>query len=119
LCVDFRLVNDCVSKFSYPSPRIDDAIDALSGAKYFSTVDLKSGYYQIPVAKEDRPNTAFFFPGGGLWQFKRMPMGLYNSAPVFERLMEQVLTGLTWKICLVYLDDIIIFSNSLEKHAKL
>jgi hypothetical protein len=77
-----------------------------------------SGYYQIPVAKEDRPNTAFSFPGGGLWQFKRTPMGLSNSAPVFERLMEQVLTGLSWKTCLVYLDDIIIFSNSFEKHMK-
>ena len=96
-CIDFRLVNDCVSKFSYPLPKIDDTIDALLGAKYFSTVDLKSGYYQIPVAKEDRPKTAFSFPGGGLWQFKRMSMGLSNSASVFERLMEQVLTGLTWK----------------------
>ena len=99
-------------------PRIDDTIDALSRAKYFSTIDLKSGYYQIPVAKEDRPRTAFSFPEGSLWQFKRMPMGLSNSAPVFERLMEQVLTGLTWKSCLVYLDDIIIFSNSFEKHMQ-
>jgi hypothetical protein len=70
------------------------------------------------VAKEDRPKTAFSFPGGGLWRFKRMPMRLSNSAPVFERLMEQVLTGLTWKTCLVYLDDIIIFSNSFEKHMQ-
>jgi hypothetical protein len=64
---------------------------------------FKIGYYQIPVAKEDRPKTAFSFPGGGLWRFKRMPMRLSNSAPVFERLMEQVLTGLTWKTCLMCL----------------
>jgi hypothetical protein len=65
-----------------PLPRIDDTIDALSSVKHFSTADLKSGYYQIPVAEKDRHKTAFSFPGGGLWQFKRMPMGLSNSAPV-------------------------------------
>ncbi|CAC5413343.1 unnamed protein product [Mytilus coruscus] len=117
-CIDFRSVNLLVLRPSYPLPRIDDTIDPLSGSKFFSTVDLKSGYYQIPVAKEDRPKTAFSFPGGGLWQFKRMPMGLCNSAPVFERLMETVLSGLTWKICLVYLDDVIIFSKSFEEHMK-
>jgi hypothetical protein len=68
------------------------------------------------VAEKDRHKTAFSFPGGGLWQFKRMPMGLSNSAPVFERLMERVLSGLTWKTCLVYLDDIIIFSRTFENH---
>ena len=117
-CIDFRAVNLLVLRPSYPLPRIDDTIDSLSGSKFFSTVDLKSGYYQIPVAKEDRPKTAFSFPGGGLWQFKRMPMGLCNSAPVFEQLMETVLSGLTWKICLVYLDDIIVFSKSFEEHMK-
>ena len=117
-CIDFRAVNDVTVKDSHPLPRIDDTLDALSGAKFFSTADLRSGYYQIPVKVEDRPKTAFSFPGGGLWQFKRMPMGLSNSAPVFERLMEKVLFGLTWKICLVYLDDIIIFSRSFEEHVE-
>ena len=117
-CVDFRAVNECVLKNSHPLPRIDDTLDALSGARYFSNVDLKAGYFQIPVAEKDRPKTAFSFPGGGLWQFKRMPMGMSNSAPVFERLMEKVLSGLTWKICLVYLDDIIIFSKSFESHIE-
>jgi hypothetical protein len=59
--------------------RIDDTIDALSGAKYFSTVDLKSGYYQIPVAKEDRPKTAFSFPGGGLWHYLLLSLKSYTS----------------------------------------
>ncbi|CAC5386872.1 unnamed protein product [Mytilus coruscus] len=117
-CIDFRSVKLLVLRPSYPLPRIDDTIDSLSGSKFFSTVDLKSGYYQIPVAKEDRPKTAFSFPGGGLWQFKRIPMGLCNSTPVFERLMETVLSGLTWQICLVYLDDVIIFSKSFEEHMK-
>ncbi|CAC5414109.1 unnamed protein product [Mytilus coruscus] len=92
-CIDFRSVNLLVLRPSYPLPCIDDTIDSLSGSKFFSTVDLKSGYYKISVAKEDRPKTAFSFPGGGLWQFKRMPIGLCNSAPVFERLMETVLSG--------------------------
>ena len=109
-------MNDITVKDSNSLPRIDDTIDALSGAKYFSTADLKSGYYQIPVAEKDRHETAFSFPGGGLWQFKRMLMGLSNSASVFEKLMERVLSGLTWKTCLVYLDDIIVFSRTFESH---
>ena len=68
------------------------------------------------MAEKDRYTTAFSLPGGGLWQIKRMLMGLSNSAPVFERLMEKVLSGLTWKTCLVYLDDIIIFSRTFESH---
>jgi hypothetical protein len=90
--------------------------DRTFGAKYFSTADLKSGYYQIPVAEKDRYTTAFSLPGGGLWQIKRMLMGLSNSAPVFEILMERVLSGLTWKTCLVYRDDIIIFSRTFDSH---
>jgi hypothetical protein len=115
-CIYFRGVNDIKVKDSHPLPRIDDTIDAISGATYFSTADLKSVYYQIPVAEKGRHKNACSFPGGGLWQFKRMPMGLSNSAPVFERLMERVLSGLTWKTSLVYLDDIIIFSRTCENH---
>jgi hypothetical protein len=74
-CIDFRGVNDITVKDSHTLPRIDDTIDALSGAKYFSTTDLKSEYYQIPVAEKDK--TAFSFQGGGLWQFKRItPLSL-------------------------------------------
>ena len=65
------------------------------------------------MAEKDRHKTVFSLPGGRLWQSKRMPMGLSNSAPVFERLMESVLSGLTWKTCLVYRDDIIIQSQEI------
>ena len=68
------------------------------------------------MAEKDRYTTAFSLPGGGLWQIKRMLMGLSNSAPVFEILMERVLSGLTWKTCLVYRDDIIIFSRTFDSH---
>lgn len=94
-------------KDSHPLPRIDDTLDALSGAKLFSTLDLNSGYWQVGITPEDRPKTAFSFPGGGLWQFSVMAFGLCNASATSEQLMEKDLNSLSWKMCLVYLDDII------------
>lgn len=113
-CVDFRQLNDVTQKDSHPLPRIDDTLDALSGAKFYSTLDLKSGYWQVGISEADRPKTAFSFPGGGLWQFTVMAFGLCNAPATFERLMEKVLHGLSWKVCLVYLDDIIVFSKDFQ-----
>ncbi|CAG2240186.1 unnamed protein product [Mytilus edulis] len=115
-CIDFRAVNLLVLCPSYPLPRIDGTIYSLSGSKFFSTVDLKSGYYQIPVAKEDRP-TAFSFPGGGLWQFKRMPMGLCNSAPVFEQLMETVLSESRRSVSSRWFDVLASYDFKIEHRA--
>ena len=114
-CVDFRLVNDLLVKDSYPLPRIDDSIDALRGSQWFSTLDLQSGYWQLPMDPKDKDKTAFITPFG-LYQFKVLPFGLASAPATFERLMEKVLSGLHWEICLVYLDDIIIFSRSFEDH---
>ncbi|KAK3108932.1 hypothetical protein FSP39_019065 [Pinctada imbricata] len=111
-CLDFRKLNACTIKDSQPLPRIDDTLDALSGAKWFSTLDCKSGYWQVSLAEKDRPKTAFSIAGGGLWQFTVMPFGLCNAPATFERLMEYVLAGLSWVKCLVFLDDIIVFSKS-------
>ena len=116
-CVDYRALNSATTKDSYPLPRIDDTLDALSGAQWFSTLDLKSGYHQVPVAPEDRPKTAFS-SGSGLWQFRILPFGLCNAPATFERLMETVLSGLHWKALLVYLDDVIVFGNSFEDHLR-
>ncbi|GBM61026.1 Retrovirus-related Pol polyprotein from transposon 297 [Araneus ventricosus] len=102
-------------KDSYPLPRIDDTLDALNGSQWFTTLDLKSGYWQVEVRPEDREKTAFT-TGQGLWQFKVMPFGLCNAPATFERLMETVLRGLSSEACLVYLDDIIIVGRTFEEH---
>lgn len=113
-CVDYRALNDVTVKDSYPLPRIDDTLDALVGARWFSTLDLKSGYHQVEMAEEDKPKTAFSF-GQGLWQFNVMPFGLCNAPGCFERLMERVLDGLQWRTALIYLDDVIVYGGTFEE----
>ncbi|GBN26385.1 Retrovirus-related Pol polyprotein from transposon 297 [Araneus ventricosus] len=114
-CVDYRKLNKITIKDSYPLPRIDDTLDALNGNQWFSTLDLKSGYWQVEIQPEDKEKTAFT-TGQGLWQFKVMPFGLRNAPATFERLMETVLRGLTSEACLVYLDDIIIVGRTFQEH---
>ncbi|GFU60160.1 retrovirus-related Pol polyprotein from transposon 412 [Trichonephila clavipes] len=116
-CVDYRKLNDVTKKDSYPLPRIDDTLDTLSGHKWFSTLDLKSGYWQVEIHPEDREKTAFT-SGQGLWQFKVMPFGLCNAPATFERLMETMLKGLTFEACLIYLDDVIIGGRTFEEHLQ-
>ena len=96
-CVDYRRLNSATVKDSYPLPRIDDSIDALSGSCWFSTLDLASGYWQVEVEEKDRPKTAFT-TGSGLYQFTVMPFRLCNAPATFERLMERVLSGLPWEV---------------------
>ncbi|KAG5891946.1 hypothetical protein JTB14_002222 [Gonioctena quinquepunctata] len=114
---NYRQLNNVTKKDSYPLPRIDDTLDTLAGSTIFSTLDLKSGYWQVELAQEDREKTAFTI-GSGLWQFTVMPFGLCNAPATFERLMETVLKGLSWNTCLVYLDDIIVVGRSFEDHVK-
>jgi len=113
-CVDYRKLNSKTVKDSFPLPRIDGILDQLSGNTWFSTIDLKSGYWQIKINSKDREKTAFSI-GNGLWQFTVMPFGLCNAPATFQRLMEKVLHGLLSKICLVYLDDIIIFGKNFNE----
>ena len=116
-CVDYRKVNEVTVKDSYPLPRIDDSSDTLSGSKWFSTLDLQSGYWQVEMVEEDKEKTAFA-TGIGLFHFHAMPFGLCNSPATFERLMERVLSGLHWQICLVFLDDIIVYAGTFEEELK-
>ncbi|GFX09598.1 retrovirus-related Pol polyprotein from transposon 17.6 [Trichonephila clavipes] len=116
-CVDYRRLNDVTKKDSYPLPRIDNTLDTLAGNTWFSTLDLKSGYWQIELHPDDKKKTAFTM-GQGLWQFKFMPFGLCNAPTTFEHLMKTVLEELSYEACLVYLDDIIIVGRSFEEHLK-
>ena len=100
-------------KDAYPRPKIDDSFAQLSGIKDFSTLDLNSGYWQVEVAEHDREKTAFA-TRKGLYNIKGMPFGLCNDLATFERLMESVLRVLQLQICLVYLDDIIVFGKTVE-----
>ena len=115
-CVDFRQLNTATVKDAHPLPRIDDLLDALHGAKWFSTLDLKSGYWQVPIAEQDKEKTAFRTSSGQLFEFNQVPFGLCNAPATFSRLMDRVLAGLHWETCLFYLDDIIVFSSTWEEH---
>ena len=117
-CCDYRKLNSVTRKDSQPLPRIDDTLDALAGSKWFSTLDLKSGFWQVGVAEKDREKTAFSIHGSELWQFKVMPFGLCNSPATFERLMEKVLSRLTWRKCLLFIDDIIVYSKTFDEHIE-
>jgi hypothetical protein len=112
-CVDYKRLNDVTMKDAYPLPRIDDSLDQLSGSAWFSTLDLCQGYWQVELDPEDAPKTAFT-TRRGLFQFKVMPFGLCSAPATFQRLMEAVLAGLQWEICLIYLDDIIIAGRTFE-----
>eukprot|EP00731_Ephydatia_muelleri_P012982 Em0007g292a len=114
-CVDYRKVNEVTRKDAYPLPRVDDTLDTLAGSKFFSTLDLTTGYWQVEVAPEDQPKTAFTTPEG-LYQFKVMPFGLCNAPATFQRLMDRVLGGLKWSSCLVYFDDIIVVGRTFKDH---
>ena len=114
-CIDYRRLNEVTVPDKYPLPRIDDVLDALSHGHYFSVIDLKSGYWQIPMHKTDAEKTAFR-TYDGLYQFTVMPFGLKNAPATFQRLMDTVLSGLKWKGLLVYMDDIIIYSATPEEH---
>ena len=114
-CMDYRKLNDVTLKDSYPHPRIEDSVEALSGAKWFSTLDLKSGYWQIELDEKAKEKTAFSI-GTGLWQFTVMPFGLSNAPTTFERLMEQALAGLPLNKALIYLDDVLVAGRSFAEH---
>ena len=106
-CVDYRKLNDCTIKDVYPLPRVSDILDSLAGSKLYASLDLYRGFWQVPLAKEDRQKTSFICPDG-LFQFKRMGFGLCNGPSAFQRMMDQILGSLKWLICLVYLDDVLV-----------
>ena len=117
LCVDYRQLNAKTRKDAYPLPRIEESLDALTGAKWFSTLDLASGYNQVPVAEKDKEKTAFCTPFG-LFEFNRMPFGLCNAPGTFQRLMERIFGDQSFQSLLLYLDDIVIYSTTFSQHLQ-
>ena len=117
LCVDYRSLNKATYKDAYPLPNIEDALYNLHGVRYFSTLDLVRGYYQVPMADSSKPYTAFS-TSAGHWQFKRMPFGLCNAPATFQRLMNAVLSGFSWDRVMAYLDDIILMDATFEEHLE-
>ncbi len=116
-CVDYSKLSSMVHQDSYPLPRIDDTLEKLGKAKNFSTMDAASGYWQIPIVEEDKEKLAFTTPFGS-YQWNRMPFGFCNSSGTFQRAMNETLDEHLFNCCLVYVDDIIVFSSSIEQHKK-
>lgn len=116
LCIDYRKLNERTIRDAYALPRLDETMDALLGAKYFSKLDLRSGYYQIPMAKEHRERTAFSAGPLGFYEWNSMPMGTVNATATFQRLMTRCLGDLHLRQCVVFLDDILVYSATFEEH---
>lgn len=118
-CVDYRRLNAITRKEIYPLPLISETLDALGGARYFSAMDLASGYFQVALDEASIEKSAFILPhGNGRYEFLRMGMGLVNAPSTFQRLMDSILAGLQFEVCLIYLDDLIVFSKTFEEHLQ-
>lgn len=115
IVIDFRKINELTDQDAYPLPDIDDILSQLGNAKFFSALDLSSGFHQIPMDIDSKKYTAFSTPQGH-YHYNRMPFGLKNAPATFQRMMDTALRGLINKHCFVYLDDIIIFGQSIEEH---
>ena len=116
-CVDFRKVNNLTIKDSYPLPRTDDTLASLAGATIFTSLDLISGYHQLPLSKEAQ-RIATFTSHIGTFSYKSLPFGLVNAPAAFQRAMDSILGKYKYIFLLVYLDDIIIYSRNMEEHLK-
>ena len=117
LCVNYRQLNAATVKDAFPLPRVDDSLSALSSSRWFSTLDLASGYWQVAMDASTKEKAAFV-TSSGLYEWNVMPFGLCNAPSTFARLMELVLKGLHWKICLIYLDDVIVMAPTFEEELE-
>ena len=113
--MDYRRLNHLTKLDEFPLPRIDDTLDLLASARYFTALDLASGYWQVVMDPASQEKTAFT-TYSGLYEFREMPFGLVNAPATFQRLMEVVLSGLARGSCHVYLDDVLVLGQTLEEH---
>ena len=112
-CIDFRRLNEQTEKDSFPMPRMIDTMEMI-----FSSMDLKSGFWQVKMAEESCPYTAFTVGSLGVYEFLRMPFGLCNAPAKFQRLMQNCLGELNLMYTLIYLDDVVVFANTEAEHLK-
>ncbi len=117
LCIDYRKINLQMVKDAYALPNLEETFSALTGSRWFSVLDLKSGYYQKEVEESDKPKTAFVC-SLRFWEFSRMPQGVTNAPSIFLRLMEKCMGDINLKEVLVFLDNLIIFSDTIEEHER-
>ncbi|KAL0269063.1 UNVERIFIED_CONTAM: hypothetical protein PYX00_010798 [Menopon gallinae] len=117
IVIDYRKLNQVTIGDRFPIPNIEENLDQLGHSKYLTTLDLASGFHQIPVKPSDRPKTVFSTPTGH-YEFTRMPFGLKNAPSTFQRVMNAILSGLQGSHCFVYLDDIVIHASSLQQHSE-
>ena len=115
-CIDFRQLNAHTKKYSYPLPKCPNTIEYLVGARYFSTMDLKSGFWQVKVSEESHQYTAFMVTSMGVYKFLHMPYSLCNILVTFQHLMQNCLGELNLLFAMVYLDDVIVYSKMPEDH---
>lgn len=116
LCIDYRQLNSRTVKDNYALPRVDEILDSLSGNRFFTVLDMKSGYHQIEIEESHKERTAFTVGTLGFYEFNKMSFGLANAPATYQRLQEECLGDLHLKICYIYLDDLIIFSRTFEEH---
>jgi hypothetical protein len=114
-CIDYRGLNDVTRKDAYALPRTDMCLDALTGSVWFTTFDMRSSYHQVELETADADKTAFICREG-MFKFVTTPFGLCNAGATFQRVIDMVLSGLSFDICLAYIDDVIIFSKTIDDH---
>lgn len=117
-CIDYRGLNAVTTKWNRLLCKVPEVLNAMGGASWFSTIDLVGAYHQVPMGEMSRPMTAFCVPGGRQYQWKVLPFGLSNAGACFSQLMEMVLSGLSYKSALAYLDDVLVWSATFEQHLK-
>ena len=117
LVFDYRQLTKQAIKSRWPILSIKEIFDTLEGSAYFTSIDVSSGFYQVPMEETSQDYTAFSTPFGS-FKWLRKPMGLTGRPPIYQCLVEKVLVGLTWKLCVPYLDDIVIFSSTPEEHLE-
>ena len=117
-CIDLRKLNNQTIKDAQSLPRIEDSLDCLNGAAIFTSLDLQSGYWQVEMTEDSKPLTTFTVGPLGFYECVWMPFGLTNALATFQHLMETCLGEMHLKWCIIYLDNIIVFSKTPEEHIE-